>query len=86
MVVHFTLGKSLWKNSGDRNGAEKKNKREARLKFQLFLARVQHLFSGYGLRIFVTNIESAGNATAHPACSLNLFYSYSITLGYAPAQ
>lgn len=48
--------------------------------------RVQHLFSGCGLRIFVTNIESAGNATAHPTCSLNLFYSYSITLGYAFAQ
>lgn len=87
MVVHFTLEK-FW-GQGWLTSGRKKKKSETRLKFQLlFLAqtRVQHLFSGYDLRIFVTTIESAGNATAHPACSLNLFYSYSITLGYAFAQ
>lgn len=87
---------SLWRNFGDRGGwrAEEKKKKK-RNTFEISTSvsspdtgatRVQHLFSGYDLRIFVTTIESAGNATAHPACSQNLFYSYSITLGYAFAQ
>lgn len=91
MVVHFTLEK-FWGQGWLTSGRKKKKKRNT---FEISTSvsspdtgatRVQHLFSGYDLRIFVTTIESAGNATAHPACSLNLFYSYSITLGYAFAQ
>lgn len=94
MIVRFALENFLLEKFRGQgcSTSEKKKKKKKRNMFEISTVsspgatRVQHLFSGYGLRIFVTTIESAGNATAHPACSLNLFYSYSITLGYAFAQ